>query len=94
MRIQNLGKSVRRVSIVKSDGSGVITLHRGKKRRKKSSKGLGIFEKAVRRMSKTNLAGAKEYDKRHRKSNRKKRDGWLRDLPKNLNKSSLKAWKR
>ena len=96
MQVLNLGRSVRKVSLVKLDGSGVVVLHRGKKSRKKKKKQsweLKPFERASRRFSDANLAAAKSYSKRHRKSNRKKRDGWLRDMPGNMAKASWKGWK-
>jgi hypothetical protein len=93
----NLGRSIRRVSIVKADGSGVVVLHRGKKSRKKRKKQsweLKPMERGVRRLSDANLAASKTYSKRHRRSNRKKRDGWARDLPDNVMRASWKGAKK
>ena len=90
-----LGKSVRKVSLVKPDSSNVIVLHRGKKdKKKKGSRELEPMERAVRRFTDANTAGVKSYSARHRKSNRKKRDGWARDLPLNLMRASRTGWKK
>lgn len=94
MRVLDLGRSVRKVTIIKDDG--IVVLHRGKKRRKKkkSSRELDPMERATRRMSDANLAAAASYSRDHRKSNRKKKDGWLRDMPENMDRASRKAWKK
>ncbi|MGO9432636.1 DUF6312 domain-containing protein [Rhodoblastus sp.] len=94
MQILNLGKSIRKVSIVKPGGSGVVVIHRGKRsRKKKQSWELRPFERVSRRFADANLASAKSYAKQHRKSNRKKRDGWLRDMPDNMMRAGSKGLK-
>lgn len=87
----NLSKSILKVSILRADGS-VDVICRKKRKKKKQSKELKPLEKMSRRMADANLASAKSYASSHRKSNGKKRDGWLRDLPKNMSKASEKAY--
>jgi hypothetical protein len=65
-----------------------------KKKRKKQSKGLRFLEKLVRRRAQASQAFSNEYAERHRRSNRKKRDGWLRDLGVNVFKANDKAAKK
>lgn len=65
-----------------------------KKRKKKGSRGLRLIEKLVRRTAKANEAAASEYLFRHERSNRKRRDGWVRDFPVNSYRATQKAGKR
>ena len=89
MQRLNIGKSVKKISIVGPRGSGIIILHKGKKsKRKKQSKELKPFGKIVRKMSKDNLKSAKSFDKNNKKSDRKKKDGWMKDLSKNMSKAN------
>jgi hypothetical protein len=88
----NLGldKAVQKVSIVRSNGE-VVVVHSGKKKKKKQSKELKPLERMTRRFNDANLASAKSLSSSHRKSNSKKKDGWLRDMPKNISKAADKA---
>jgi hypothetical protein len=95
MRGLKLGRSIRRVSIIKADGSGEIVLHKGKKsKKKKQNKELKPMERAVRHMADANLASAKSFSNSHRKSNRKKKNGWLRDISKNIMRANRKGNKK
>jgi len=87
-------KSVRRVIAFEPDG-GTVTLHTAKKKkRKKQSRWLKPLEKGQRRLTRAILTGAGEYKLRHDRSNRKKKDGWMRDIDKNLSKSARKGGKK
>jgi len=91
----NLGRSIRKVSIIKADGSGAIVLHKAKKsKKKKQSKQLQPMERGMRHMAEANLASAKSFSNSHKKSNRKKKDGWLRDLSKNFMTAQRKGSKK
>jgi len=61
-----------------------------KKKKKKQSKLLSPLEKSIRDVAKRQSRAATEYYDRHQKSNRKKKNGWIRDLNKNVNKSMSK----
>lgn len=61
--------------------------------RKKQSRTLKPFEKLVRKLVKSELAAANSYLERHEKSNRRKPDGWLKDMGKNLKKAANTARK-
>ncbi|MBW4478280.1 MAG: hypothetical protein KME54_15815 [Tolypothrix brevis GSE-NOS-MK-07-07A] len=61
-----------------------------KKKKKKQSKLLSPWEKSVRSMAKKQVKATKTYLDRHETSNKKKKNGWLRDLNKNVSKSLSK----
>ena len=84
---------IRRITIIESDGS-TRSRRVGKKRKRRVTKGLKPLERAQRKT----LSAAKRFtsvlDARNRRSNRKKRDGFLRDVPKNQAKALRKALKK
>ena len=89
--------SVRQISLVRKDGSGVVTrtvLYEDRPRRKKMSTGLKAVERVVRRAAQAEDAFSSEYLARHEKSNLKKRDGWLKDLDDNVFRAARKANKK
>ncbi len=65
-----------------------------RQKRKKLSKGTRVFEKLTRGLARANIRGGNEYLYRHRRSNRKRRDGWLRDLSENLMRGNRKGRKK
>jgi hypothetical protein len=73
-----------------SDGGG----RRRKKRKiKKQSSGLKPIEKAIFKLSQKYDKATTEYKERHSKSNKKKKNGWIKDLPKNYTKAMSKLMK-
>jgi hypothetical protein len=65
-----------------------------KKKKKRQTVGLGLIGKWARRY---NLAVGKlgdDYVERHERSNRKKRDGWLRDYGYNMLRANRVAMKK
>lgn len=90
-------KSVKRIIMFESDASGalrpVVEYDRRGKRRKQS-KHLKQVEKAVRRVTEAGSAGMSSYLDRHKRSNEKKKDGWIRDLGKNVAAASKKTSKK
>jgi hypothetical protein len=96
MDLPRLSKSIRRITLFNRDAAGglrpvvVFNRRRGKKRQTKALKPL---ERVVRTLSDGNDSFAGSYASRHRKSNRKRRNGWLRDLPLNLSKAASKGLK-
>jgi hypothetical protein len=100
IKTKKLPKAVRRITILRTPekltlggGLGRIEVKR-KRKRKKQSKGLTrLFERVARRSAKADSKTAKAYLDRHRRSNRKKRDGWLRDLSYNIMRSRRKGGK-
>lgn len=66
-----------------SEGERVVV--KAKRKRKKQSKGLiRIWERIVRQTAKSAAKTAETYEDRHERSNRKRRDGWLRDYSYNM----------
>ena len=66
---------------------------RKRRRRKKASDNLRFIEKAVRRVADAQQGFHETYKGAHERSNGKRRDGWVKDLPKNLERASRKAQK-
>jgi hypothetical protein len=95
-----LPKSVKRITILKArpesdGGSEVQAVVKKKRKRKRKSKGLmRIMERVARRNAEANSEAADSYLSRHRRSNRKRRDGWVRDLGYNWMRARRKGDKK
>jgi len=72
---------------------GGVYVLKHKKKRKKLSKGSRVFEKLTRHLARAQIKGGDEYLYRHKRSNRKRRDGWARDLMDNLARGNRKGRK-
>lgn len=97
MREIRLSRGVKRITILRKDAvtgkfAAAKSVRQGG-RRKKRSKGLRLIEKVVRRLSNAQNAMSDVYSARHERSNRKKRDGWLKDLIPNVVKAQRKGFK-
>ncbi|WP_437745837.1 hypothetical protein WME73_13215 [Sorangium sp. So ce302] len=93
-----LPKAVKRIIIsqpatLEGPAAGVYELKR-KRKRKKISKGGRFWEKLMRYGARANKKTIDTYIDRHNRSNRKKRDGWMRDLSNNLSRATQKGRKR
>src|SRR5262249_30190308 len=91
-----LPKGVKRITIVRhtAEEAQVPTVYPEEKKRKKQSKGLRFLERAVRLHSKSKRIYADTYAARHERSNRKRRDGWLKDYLSNVARAHRKAKKQ
>ena len=92
-----MARFVRRITLVTLDGphqGESTTLYKKKRKKKKVSRYLRPLERAQRRLLKASDAFASESLGRHNRSNRKRRDGFLRDLGINQIKASRKAFKK
>ena len=90
-------KAVKRVTVLTQSAEGgtdAQKLFKRKNKRKSSSKNMGAVEKAARRTVEAQKALLDEYLDRHESSAKKKKDGWLRDGPKNMAKAQKKAMKK
>jgi hypothetical protein len=87
-------KNVRRITAVSRSGTGSesVVIYRDPKKKRKVSALSSPFEKVVRRLINASVKGYTEAQRRHEKSNSERRDGWLRDAPENIIKSSRKAY--
>src|SRR5687767_14135193 len=97
METPRIEKTVRRITILAQDDAGTttpVTLYKREKDRKKRTRVFRPFETAVRRWAQASEASADDYLERHERSNRKKRDGWLRDLNVNALKATRKGAKQ
>jgi hypothetical protein len=91
-----LTRSVRRITVFDRDSSGSlrpVVLFDRRRKKKKQSKGLKPVERMVRTVADANDAFASTYARRHRRSNRKRRDGWVRDIAVNVARAGNKGLK-
>lgn len=89
-------KTVRRITVLQQDTAGgytPVTVYRKKNKRKKSTLILRPLEKSVRHLSDGAAALTQSYADRHKRSNEKKKNGWLRDLDRNTRKAATKGRK-
>ena len=77
-----------------SQAAPQLVVYKKAKRRKKVSRRLRGLERAVDQFADASGTYSSIYQDRHRRSNRKKKDGWLRDLHENVYKSLRKARKK
>ena len=72
-----------------ADGSVTRTVlsDEGKGRRRKVSRPLRRFERGLRKLGKLENVASSEYLRRHERSNRKKKNGAIKDLRKNVRRS-------
>jgi Family of unknown function (DUF6312) len=99
MREIRMHRSVKRITILQKDVAtgkmvAVKMYSQSGRKRKKRSRGLRLIEKVVRRLSRAQNTMSGVYSARHERSNRKKRDGWLKDLIPNVVKAQRKGYKR
>ncbi|MDI3284218.1 hypothetical protein [Polyangium sp. 15x6] len=64
--------------------TGPIVIKGKKSKRRKLSRSSRLMEKITRRSARANRAVLDQYLARHNRSNRKKKNGWLKDLSKNM----------
>ena len=64
-----------------------------RRKKKKQTKGLKPIERLVRTVVDANDAYIGTYAARHRRSNRKRKDGWLKDVAANVSKAGNKSRK-
>src|SRR5262245_10741440 len=98
MDAMRLSRSVRSIVVLSKDSSGAtvpVTIYeKPGRRRRRGLRVLRPFETAARQLADATAQYAQSYGDRHRNSNRKKRDGWLRDLSVNVARAANKGAKR
>ena len=83
-RIKGIKRIIIPASAQPNGGTGErIQLKAKSKKRKKQSKGFKLLEKVTRRSGRSGGSVFDQYLKRHKRSNRKKKNGWIKDLSKN-----------
>jgi hypothetical protein len=96
MDMPHVRATVRRITIFDRDATGSlrpVVVYNRRRSKKKQAKGLKPIERLVRSVADANDAFAGTYASRHRRSNRKRRDGWLRDALVNVSKAGNKGRK-
>jgi hypothetical protein len=92
-----MGKGVQEVVVLRRQPGGRLratTLYEKRKRRKKGTWGLNQVGKVVRTFAASQRAAAEAYLERHERSSRKKKDGWVRDLPYNVYRAARRGAKK
>ncbi len=80
-------RGVESIVVIKREGDGqhtTRTVYRRGQRRKRGSEPLDAMGRAVRKLAEGQRTAAEKYLERHDRSNREKRDGWVRDLSYNV----------
>ena len=87
-------KLIRRITVLKRSGNAteVTTVYREPRKRRRSSTLISPIERAARRLVRAQIVFGQEALRRHNRSNRRRRDGWVLDVPTNLAESSRKAF--
>ncbi len=80
---------VRRITVI--EGGNATTMYTEKKKRKKLPRWAKPLEKRQRYTLEAGKKVLTEMLRLHKKSNRKRKNGWLRDAPNNLFESSWKG---
>ena len=89
-------KPAKRVTVLTRDANGNLSVkaETTSGEQKKNTTGLGLVEKIVRTGVDVGTATGGSYLGRHKKSNEKKKDGWIKDAPVNVVRSGLKGMKK
>ena len=96
MDMPRLSKSVKRVTVLQRDANGIVSpvvVFKRKRSKKKGTQMLRPVERVMRSLAETGDAATGTYLRRHKKSNRKRKDGWVRDVPGNFVKAGRKGMK-
>ncbi|NEP58852.1 MAG: hypothetical protein F6K31_17835 [Symploca sp. SIO2G7] len=97
-----IGDEVEKATVLRSENSfggkpdvliGSSSRKRKKKKKKKQSSALKPWEKVVFKLAKRYDEASTVYRRRHQKSNRKKKNGWIKDFSKNYGKAMSKLIK-
>ena len=94
MDMPRLSKSVKRITVLQRDADGnmsPVVVFKKRRSKKKGSQMLRPVERIMRSYADVSDAATGTYLRRHKKSNRKRRDGWVRDLQGNLVKAGRKG---
>lgn len=92
-----MARFVQRITMVSLSGESLgqsQTLYKKKKKKRKVSKWLRPMEKGQRRILRAAEAFSSESLSRHNRSNRKRRNGWMRDMGLNQARATRKAMKK
>ncbi|WGF87512.1 DUF6312 domain-containing protein [Marinivivus vitaminiproducens] len=85
---------IKRVTVIRKDERGRIVArdaYEGERKTKKQSRTLRPIEREVREILQFQANVIDNYLGRHRRSNEKRRDGWVRDMPDNVMRAVRKS---
>jgi hypothetical protein len=85
---------VKRVTVIKRDAGGHIVsrdAYEGERKTKKQSRSLRPVERELRKMLEFQSNVIENYLGRHHRSNERRRNGWLRDMPSNVMRAVRKS---
>jgi len=85
------------VRTVRREGEPDVIVYRRRSaqgRKKRGTRALRVPERAVDQLARAGQALTATYSERHRFSNRRKKDGWLRDLNENVYRAVRNANRR
>jgi hypothetical protein len=86
--------AVRRITVVKAGEGASSPLYNRKRKKGKASKHLRPLERLTGRLISAGADAGQVFEKRYRNSRRKRRNGWLRDMPFNVLKAQRRFGKR
>jgi hypothetical protein len=90
-------RGVEEVIVLRRDESGRLrtrTIYQRHTKKKKGTPPVSTIGRVVRKMVSGYESAAKVYLTRHDESNRKKSDGWLRDLPYNTFRAARRGFRK
>jgi hypothetical protein len=96
MEMPRLNKTVRRVVKLQRDDDGALVptlIDKGGAKKRKVSSGLKPLERGVRKIARAHVRFADSYLGKHERSNRKRKDGFLKDFVSNVTNAGTKARK-
>lgn len=85
---------IKRVTVIKRDAHGHIVSRdafEGERKTKKQSRSLRPMERELRKILEFQSDVIENYLGRHQRSNEKRRNGWLRDMPRNMMRAVRKS---
>jgi hypothetical protein len=97
MDVLRVGKSIKRITVLQADSSGAcvpVVVFESRGRKKKSSRELRPAERMTVACGDVASAAAATYLRRHKRSNRRSRDGWLREMPNNALRAAGKGFRK
>jgi hypothetical protein len=97
MDLPRLSSSVRRITVLNRDESGnvvPVVVYAKKRKKSKQTEALKPIERLARRVAEANSAAAATYLASHQKANKKRRNGWVRDMQLNFVRAGRKGLKK
>lgn len=89
-----LNKAVKKIVALGKDLSGATQSYVVYRGRRSSSPALRPLEKATRRLHRAQMTFSSVYMNEHDRSNEKKKNGWFRDLSRNVRRAGKRSIKK